>query len=240
MEQKPSKLKKLIDWVDLDGSVSLSKHAELLDEDTDLHPDEGADLRIGRTISAPADSPVDELGELDDDVPDDLTETYEDSDELDYPDEVITTIETRKKMILVENIIQFVDDEEYLAGDAIDILSHSESVHLSKKQKEQMKRFRAFYLVLSTFIALNLIVVLFLAINYLPEYGAANSPAVGEVYLRYVEQGLADTGALNLVSAVLFSYRSFDTLGEAFVLFTAAISVIVLVYNPKGEKGGKD
>ena len=117
MEQKPSKLKKLIDWVDLDGSVSLSKHAELSDGDVDLHPDEGADLRINSTMSAPIEPSADELDDLDDlDIPEDLTETYEDSDELDYPDEVITTIETRKKMILVENIIHFVDEDDYIAG----------------------------------------------------------------------------------------------------------------------------
>ena len=221
MQQKPSKLKKLIDWVDFDGNVSLDEDISGQEDEIDLHASDA------------------DFDTADDDL-DALTETYEESDEFDYPDKIIETIESPKKMILVENIIQFVDENDYIAGDTVDILSHSESVHLSKKQKEQMKRFRAFYLVLSTFIALNLIVVLFLAINYLPEYGAANSPAVGEVYLRYVEQGLADTGALNLVAAVLFSYRSFDTLGEAFVLFTAAIGVIVLVYNPKDKKGGKD
>lgn len=46
---------------------------------------------------------------------------------------------------------------------------------------------------------------------------------------RYITRGVSDTGAINLVTAVLFDYRAFDTLGEATVIFTAASAVAMLI-----------
>lgn len=43
-----------------------------------------------------------------------------------------------------------------------------------------------------------------------------------------IEHTQAETGADNGVTAVVFDYRGFDTLGEATVLFTAVAGVIVL------------
>ena len=68
-----------------------------------------------------------------------------------------------------------------------------------------------------------------ITVHHLPEFGSADNPAVNEVFVRYVEYGTEETAALNIVSAVLFSYRSFDTLGEALMLFAAAVAVIMLM-----------
>ena len=46
---------------------------------------------------------------------------------------------------------------------------------------------------------------------------------------RYIETGVADTGATNLVAAILLDFRAYDTLGEATVLFTAVIGVAAVV-----------
>ncbi len=46
---------------------------------------------------------------------------------------------------------------------------------------------------------------------------------------HYVNLGVEETGAINLVTAVLFDYRAFDTLGEATVIFTAASAVAMLI-----------
>lgn len=51
----------------------------------------------------------------------------------------------------------------------------------------------------------------------------------------YVDSGAEDTGAVNLVTGVLLDYRAYDTLGEATILFTAAIGVIT-VMRLKGKK----
>ncbi|MFO7891055.1 MAG: Na(+)/H(+) antiporter subunit B [bacterium] len=41
----------------------------------------------------------------------------------------------------------------------------------------------------------------------------------------YIEKGEEETGASNIVTSVVVSYRSFDTLGEVTVLFLAAIGL---------------
>ena len=43
-----------------------------------------------------------------------------------------------------------------------------------------------------------------------------------------IDNTQTETGADNGVTAVVFDYRGFDTLGEATVLFTAVAGVIVL------------
>lgn len=45
----------------------------------------------------------------------------------------------------------------------------------------------------------------------------------------YLAEGLAKTGATNLVGAVILDYRAYDTLGEATILFTAVIGVLAIV-----------
>ena len=84
--------------------------------------------------------------------------------------------------------------------------------------------------------ALAVIAVLVLTAYELPTFGSALNPAVNTVYERYVGQGIKDTGAVNLVAAMILDYRAFDTLGEAFVLFTALVSVIMLI-RATGEEG---
>ncbi len=63
----------------------------------------------------------------------------------------------------------------------------------------------------------------------LPEFGDPDNPVHGHVGSYYTEQTYADTGVPNMVAAVLASYRSIDTLGEAFVIFTAALGVFALL-----------
>ena len=69
------------------------------------------------------------------------------------------------------------------------------------------------------------------------------APANTVVAKRYIEQGQEETGVPNLVTAVLASYRGFDTLGEVTVVFTAGIGVLLLLRRKqklriKGVKGG--
>ena len=42
----------------------------------------------------------------------------------------------------------------------------------------------------------------------------------------YIDQGLHDTGAINLVAAIYLGYRAYDTLIETIVLFVAVTGVI--------------
>jgi multicomponent Na+:H+ antiporter subunit A len=51
----------------------------------------------------------------------------------------------------------------------------------------------------------------------------------------YVNEGVALTGSVNLVTGVLFDFRAYDTLGEAVILYTAALGALTLL-RMKGKK----
>ncbi len=63
----------------------------------------------------------------------------------------------------------------------------------------------------------------------MPLLGDPASPANLHVAARYIAESSADTGVPNMVTAILASYRGFDTLGEVAVIFTAGIGVIALM-----------
>jgi multicomponent Na+:H+ antiporter subunit B len=53
-----------------------------------------------------------------------------------------------------------------------------------------------------------------------------------------VEDTMAKTGAINSVTAIVFDFRGYDTLGESFVLFTAVSGAAVILRKNKKAKGG--
>ncbi len=86
-------------------------------------------------------------------------------------------------------------------------------------------------------LATALFAVVFLAcayvsIKFMPEFG---SPLM-RVSKVYIAEGLAKTGALNIVAAINLNYRALDTLGEATMLFAAIIGVLA-VARKIGRKG---
>jgi multisubunit Na+/H+ antiporter MnhB subunit len=70
-------------------------------------------------------------------------------------------------------------------------------------------------------------------------YAFMEMPGFGEPMMRvsqsYLDNGLTDTGAGNMVMAVLLDYRAYDTLGEAVVIFVAILGALVLI-REKGKK----
>lgn len=78
----------------------------------------------------------------------------------------------------------------------------------------------------------------------LPPFGAEHTPLHDHVGGDYLDKSIPETGVANVVSAVLADYRSFDTLGETTVVFTAAIGVLMLLRGGGGrrpvKKPGKD
>jgi len=78
-----------------------------------------------------------------------------------------------------------------------------------------------------TFYLLGLIIFLFsFTVAEMPAFGNPDNPTFNEVPRRYLESGVAETGAVNIISSVIIDYRAFDTLGEATVLFVAIAAVI--------------
>lgn len=83
----------------------------------------------------------------------------------------------------------------------------------------------------------------FLTIGGLPMVGDPQSPASTHVSPHYIEKAYEETGAPNLVSAILADYRGYDTLGENIVIFTAGLSTFLILKasgNLYKQKGGKD
>ena len=63
----------------------------------------------------------------------------------------------------------------------------------------------------------------------MPRFGAPDAPAHVHPDLRYIERTAQDIGVPNVVTAVLGSYRGYDTLGETTVIFTAGVAVMLLL-----------
>ncbi len=84
--------------------------------------------------------------------------------------------------------------------------------------------------VYSIFLA---IIVLALAMFFAAYPFGKNKMTVGEYYLNH---GVAQTGAANIVTSVVLDYRGFDTLGEVSVLFAAAAGVAILFFLAGGTK----
>ena len=139
------------------------------------------------------------------------------------------------------------DDER----DLLEVLIEGEEAHDSPREKVKIEKeyyknfvhrseqaqkliraenrgFSVFYSAVAVICCAALIGVLLMTISYLPRYGAEN-PETTVVVKRYIEQGLQETGAINVVSGIILDYRAFDTLGESHVLFTALLCVMILL-----------
>jgi multicomponent Na+:H+ antiporter subunit B len=94
-----------------------------------------------------------------------------------------------------------------------------------RKEKELKKK--------ASLLPLVIVLVTGAALIYgildLPPFGAADNPAHTHVTPRYIEQSPSEIDVPNFVTAVLASYRGFDTLGEVVVIFTAGVGVLLLI-----------
>lgn len=92
--------------------------------------------------------------------------------------------------------------------------------------------------LLPMFVAAATGAVLVFGTFALPPFGAADTPVNTHVAPYYLENSVRDTLVPNVVTAVLASYRGFDTLGEATVIFTAGIAVLMLLKGRRETKPG--
>ncbi|MEE0965833.1 MAG: hydrogen gas-evolving membrane-bound hydrogenase subunit E [Bacilli bacterium] len=115
-----------------------------------------------------------------------------------------------------------------------------------KKERDQMmldvydmkhnfglQLFNKSYKVFSVIFCIVLVCMLLVAVSYLPTFGNAANPVNNGVAQRYIERGLQETGAVNIVTGMILDYRAFDTLGESHVLFIATCTVLILLRNDK-------
>lgn len=108
---------------------------------------------------------------------------------------------------------------------------------ISNKNASLPKRTVRFYRFSAIFIASIIVGILLYTVAFLPPYGHPDNPASNEVVERYIEKGIEETGAVNLVAGMILDYRAFDTFGESCVLFMGVVSVIMLL---KIDQNNKD
>ncbi len=81
---------------------------------------------------------------------------------------------------------------------------------------------------LATILLLIVGAVFVYVIEDMPEFGNPDNPTNKHVSPHYIEHSEEETGSPNIVTAVLASYRGYDTLGETTVIFTAGLAVMIL------------
>jgi multicomponent Na+:H+ antiporter subunit B len=92
------------------------------------------------------------------------------------------------------------------------------------------------YRLASVIVCFAVIISLLITVANLPRFGQAANPVNNEVSERYIESGLSETGAVNIVTGMILDYRAFDTFGESHVLFIAVSCVFIILRVGIGKK----
>ena len=66
-----------------------------------------------------------------------------------------------------------------------------------------------------------------------PKWADPNQPASLHISPRYIEKTVEETAVPNMVTSVLADYRGYDTMFETSVIFTAGITVMLLLRRPR-------
>lgn len=93
----------------------------------------------------------------------------------------------------------------------------------------ELKFFGALYKCFSIVFCIAIVTLLVITVSYLPSVGGVQKPTNNEVSEKYITDGLEDTGAVNIVTGMILSYRAFDTFGETNVLFIATCCVMIML-----------
>lgn len=117
-----------------------------------------------------------------------------------------------------EDIRQRNEDKKQIKSKVYD-LEHNTEIRI----------FQKLYRIFCVLFCVFLVFMLLVGVSYLPTFGRAENPANNEVAGRYIENGLQETGAVNIVTGMILDYRAFDTLGESHVLFIATCTVLILL-----------
>ena len=100
---------------------------------------------------------------------------------------------------------------------------------------KNVRRFTGLYKIFGVIVSVFIACLLLWTVSFLPKFGDPNAPENNEVATRYIEQGLSETGAVNIVTGMILDYRAFDTFGESCVLFVASCCVLILLRVDKDE-----
>lgn len=218
MANDNDKLKKFLNWVNADDGLP---HNEEQDHNHDVHDDHDSHDDHGHEVH-------DDHGH---EVHDDH-KIHDQHDEYETEDILQNTVD--EELEYSEIITGISKDKSHESSTEAHVHTSSnivakQNLQLIKEQKKQLSSVNLFYHILSPLLAVIIIAALLITVAYLPPFGNPLNPTNNEVYTRYVENGVEETGAINVVAGMILDYRAFDTLGESIVLFTAVISVIMLI-----------
>ncbi len=143
-------------------------------------------------------------------------------------------------IIMLFGIFSFLSATMFVVMDAVDVAFTEAAVGagistvlmlatiaLTKDQNEKQSVGRISWLPLAV-VTLTGTALVYGTLD-IPAFGDPEAPAQKHVAPYYIERSVPETGVPNIVTAVLASYRGFDTLGEVFVIFTAGIAVLLLI-----------
>jgi multicomponent Na+:H+ antiporter subunit B len=88
--------------------------------------------------------------------------------------------------------------------------------------------------IISIILLVIFIIGVFYCLKEIP-FGETQS----QVREYYIDNGIKDTGATNIVTSVVVNYRGFDTLGEVTVLFLAAIGLSAVLFREEKRQRKK-
>jgi multisubunit Na+/H+ antiporter MnhB subunit len=94
--------------------------------------------------------------------------------------------------------------------------------------------------LLTTTLFIVLFLIITIGILDMPTDPTILAPSYNDTVIYYIENSLKDTGATNIVAAILADYRGFDTLGETIVLFTSIVAVASVLRVGKKKEGDKE
>jgi multicomponent Na+:H+ antiporter subunit B len=80
------------------------------------------------------------------------------------------------------------------------------------------------------FALLAMVAALFIYVSEdLPDRGDPNAPANVHLQADFIEKTKDEIDVPNVVTAILADFRSYDTLGETIVIFTAGMAVFLVL-----------
>lgn len=107
-------------------------------------------------------------------------------------------------------------------------------------ERHRLAEFYRWYPIAVVVLCVAMVAVLLVTVLTMPPFGHAENPINNEVSAHYLEKGKEETGADNVVTAMIITYRGFDTLGESCVLFLAVASVMILLQRDEKNTEEKD
>ncbi len=81
-------------------------------------------------------------------------------------------------------------------------------------------------------VVLCIFIVSFISVFSYPDFGYNEN---NEVSRYYLDNSFEYTGSANIVNAIVWDFRGFDTLGEETVLFTVLVGVFTVISLKAGQ-----